>query len=198
MPVPWLHPLQGAPARGQAAARSGGGGGLGRAVRQAGHRSRQAARLEGERGRQDDRRPRQPQQAAQGELRAGPRPLQRSGHAAGERRGWPAERELRPRGHRHRVAAGADSVAVAGQRADDGLHHRPGAARRAALAAGDRRRLHRPGARLGVCRARLRGHRGGDAAGAPARRRPRPGGHPGPAGSGALRQGAREHARGGA
>ena len=76
---------------------------------------------------------------------------------------------------RHRLASDEDSVAGARQPAHDGLDLGARAARRAEVAAGGRRRLHRPRARHRLRHARQQGVGGRDDGGPAARRRPRPG-----------------------
>ena len=75
---------------------------------------------------------------------------------------------------RHRLASDEDPVALARQPAHDGLDVRPRAAGRAEVAAGDRRRLHRPRARHRLRDARQQGVGRRDDAGPAARRRSRP------------------------
>ena len=95
---------------------------LGRDLRRADDRRRQAARLQAGRGRQADGRRRQRREAAQGEVRPGPRDADGPDLAHGRRRRR-ADTDLpvRASDSRDRLASDADPVALARQPADDGL-----------------------------------------------------------------------------
>ena len=79
---------------------------------------------------------------------------------------------------RHGLASGDGPRAVDRQPARDGFDGRARAARHPQVAAGRRRRLHRPGTGQRLCRGRHEGHRGRDDRGAAAGRGPRPREHP--------------------
>ena len=94
---------------------------------------------------------------------------------------------------RHRLAPDEDPVALARQPAHDGLHVGARAARRPEVAAGDRRRLHRPGAGHRLRDARQQGVGRRDDARTAARRGPRPGGRAREAAEGSVRRDHAEH-----
>ena len=179
VPLPGLHPVEGAAARRQGHRRGASRHRLGRHLRRAEDRRGQAARLQEPRGREAHQRDWPGGEAPQGPLRPGPRLHRRSNDAAcAEVGGWRADRERRLRHPRHRLAPDAHPVAVARLAARDGFHRRARPARHPEDDAGDRRRLHRPGAGSVYARARHEGVGGGDDARPAAGRRPRPGAHP--------------------
>ena len=98
-------------------------------------------------------------------------------------------RDLRLPGPGDRVVPDADPRAVDRQPAGARFHRGAGSARDSQDAARHRRRLHRPGARLGLRRARHQGVGGRDDAGPAARCRPRSGAAARPAHREDLRQG---------
>ena len=126
--------------------------------------------------READRRHRHHREDAEGDLRAGSRDADGSEVAHGGRRLGKHRRRVRLPDSRHRLAPDEDSDAVARLATDAGLHLRPRSARRAEVAPGHRRRLHRPGAGERVRDAGQQGVGGGDDAGTAAGRRSRPGG----------------------
>ena len=109
-------------------------------------RHRHAARLEGERRQEADRRPHRPRQGAQGarwSRASAPSPGRT--RSAVEGRGRDEDRQLRPVHHRRRLRAGDAALHPARRPAGHRLDRRAGARRRAEAAAGHRRRHHRAG-----------------------------------------------------
>ncbi len=171
VPERGLHSVQGA------AAHRGGHGrrALARVarhlVRRAEGRPRQAARFQGQGGRQADRRPRRHGEDAQGDGGAGrrQRSLDKNRLQVGRQ-----DHPLQLRDHR-RGLAGGEAAVPAGRSAHRRFDRRARAAQPAEEAAGDRRRHHRPGDGHGVLDARRAPRRGRDDGRPDARRRPRPG-----------------------
>ena len=119
-------------------------------------RRRQGPRVQ-EQGRvAADRRRRAGREAAEDQLHPGDRGVPRSDVARRSRSttGGDRDADVRARDHRHRLAAGDGAGPLDRQPARDGLDRGAGPAGRAEVAAGRRRRLHRPRARD-----RLRGAR---------------------------------------
>ena len=104
-----------------------------------------------------------------------------------------ADADLRARDHRDRIAAVDDSRAQHRESAADGLDRRARSARYSEVAAGRRRRLHRPRAGHRLRRARHEGDRRRDDAGTAARRRSRSRQHPREADRVDVRGGAAQH-----
>ena len=124
-------------------------GQLGRQLRRALNRRRQTSLLQAGRRRQADGRRRQRGETAEGEVHPGARHADGPDVAQGGRRGRRRDRtavrasDSRNRVHLRRASRRSRSTA----RSDDGLDLRPRTAGRAEVAAGHRRRLHRPRAR---------------------------------------------------
>ena len=143
-------------------------------LRRAVDRPRRGARLQAGRGRQADRRPGGPGQAAQGGGDHGRGHVHRRPHARGRDGEGHDLRGLQARDHRRRLERGDAPRPARGRRPGHDLDRRARPRGRPRTTARDRRRDHRPGARDGLRRARLRGHGRRDDRRADARRRPRP------------------------
>jgi len=169
-----MHSVQGAAARRQAPRRVAPRGRVGDRLRRAGDRSRQAARLQEQRRQEEHERDRAARQDPQGALPAGPRRDRRRAQPAGDagRRGRGAG-PVRARHPRDRIDTGDSADAEGGRPARDGFDRGARSAGHPEIAARGRRRLHRPGARLGLRRSRQCGHGGRDDGGAAAWRRSR-------------------------
>ncbi len=175
LPERRLHSLEGAAACGQGDRRSGRNGPLRRDFRQAGDRSRQAARLEGSGGRQAYRRhlPGWPSSARSPSLPASARFVD-AHHLEVSARRQEAGRQVRAMHHCRRLAGG--EAAIHSRRPARHRFDRCARARwRPRAHAGDRRRHHRHGDGAGVFGARREDHRRRDAEPADDGRGSRPG-----------------------
>ena len=169
--------------------------GLGRRVRRADDRSRQAPRLQEEGRRAADRR-RSARSRSCGRSttsRARPRSATRARSRSRVRVSGAGSADLRARDHRHRLASGDGAGLSHRQPARDGLDRRARSAGHPEVAARRRRRLHRARARQRLRRARHEGHGRRDDRRPAARRRSRSRQHPREAHRGDLRGGAAEH-----
>ena len=110
LPQRRLHPVQGAAARRQGHHRGRGDGALRRQARQARGRHRRAARLEGERGQEADRRPLRPRQGPQGAGGGRRRPVRRPEPPERRDQGRAQDDQLRPVHRRGRLGAGEAAV----------------------------------------------------------------------------------------
>ena len=194
-----LHPVEGAAARREARRRSAPRRRLGHHVRRADDRSRQAARVQGQRRQAADERHRAcwPRAGRCSTSRASRRARRRA-HAAREARRRAAKRRsssstrssppARCRPCRRRSTPGDDDPRVMDSTAALDLPDIP------KIAARRRRRLHRPRARLGLRGARQRRHRRRDDGRPAARRRPRSRRRPGQAAQADDEDGAAEDA----
>ncbi len=158
LPLPRLHSVEGVAARRQGPRRIEARQGVGHRVRRAQDRRHQAPRLQEPRRREADQRHRAGVEVPQGQLHPGLGVDRRSEDHQGEE-----ERRRRGNGQRRlhdpraRIAADEDPGAVQRLAARARFHGRARPAGSAEVDAGDRRRLHRPRARLGLRRA---GHEG--------------------------------------
>ena len=137
-------------------------------------RPRQAARVQGQRRDEADRRIRPDLQAAQGDVCAG-EGVVRECETVVDRavEWWTRDARLRARNHRHRLASGDGPRSLDRQPAPARFDERARSARRPEISPGRRRRLYRPGARLSLRGARQQSDRRRDDARASAWRRSR-------------------------
>ena len=176
-----LHPVEGAAARREADRRVAPREGVGRRVRRAEGRSRQAPRVQEQRRQAADRRHRTARQGPQDSVRAGPGRDRRCASPARE-----ADRRRRATStiqFEHAILATGSTPAIPpALKVDDprvmDSTARARSARHSAVAAGRRRRLHRPRARHRLRDARQRRHGGRDDGRPAAGRRSRSGGRP--------------------
>ena len=144
-----LHSVEGAAARRQAPRRGAPREGVGRRVRRAEDRSRQAARVQEQRRQAADERHRPARQASQGAAtsRASPRSSMPHTLRVKLTAGGEETLHVRARDSRDRLDAGDAADAEGRRSARDGFDRGARSARHPEVAARRRRRLHRPRAR---------------------------------------------------